>query len=131
MEGKKGIQTKIFENIELKDLTKFKMQLIDTSDSYVLMFKNPDLNELNKINRIKYQFTDINGFSEVRELSNLDNEYNTANDINFINSTVEGTDQVLYFVGIPIGIPTSRIRNIEIKLYEGEEDMSPLGVYPN
>lgn len=131
MEGKKGIQTKIFENIELKDLTKFKMQLIDTSDSYVLMFENPDLNELNKINRIKYQFTDINGFSEVRELSNLDNEYNTTNNINFINSTVEGTAQVLYFVGIPIGIPTSRIRNIEIKLYEGEEDMSPLGVYPN
>ena len=129
MEGKDGIQTKIFEDIKIKNFTKFKMQLIDTSDSFVLLFENPNLAELNKINRIKYQFTDINGFTEVRELSNLDNEYNTTNDITFINSTVEGTGQVLYFVGIPIGIPTSRIRDIEIKLYEGEEDINPLGEY--
>ena len=131
MDGKDDIQIKTFENFVINNLTKFKMQLIDTSDSFVLLFENPIVEELNRIKRIKYQFTDINGSSEIRELSNLDNEYNTTNDITFINSTVEGTNQVLYFVGIPIGIPTSRIRDIQIKLYEGESDIYPLGTYPN
>jgi len=126
------------ENSEVKRLylrdfyilnaSSLNMNLITMTDSYILMFSNPDGKTKDSIKRIKYQYTTANG-SVVKELNNLDDDINNNNNIVY-TANIFSNDITNYFLGLSVdGTLTSKITDLRIDFYSGTSDDTLITTY--
>lgn len=122
-------ETEINKNFYIYNTSKLNAKIITMPDSYVLMLENPDLTIKDSINRIVYQYTAVDGTTFEKTLSNLDDEININNNIEYTTS-VNASGTTNYFLGLSTGgVLTSNIRSLEIRFYSGATDDTLITMY--